>query len=55
MCGGFGGPNDASDGFSGTMGMSAPARRRKSFSDTRRDSTPWPEIGNAEPSSDMDA
>ena len=54
--GGLEGPNGASDAFSGTTEVSAvAARRRESFSDARRESTPCPETGNGALSSDMDA
>ncbi len=54
--GGSNGPGGASDAFSGTTNVSAAAMRRKeSFSDARRESTPCPEMGNGAPSSDMDA
>ena len=42
--------------FSGTTSVSAAAaRRRESFSEVRRESTPCPETGKGAPSSDMDA
>lgn len=57
ICGGSKGPNGVSDAaFSGTTSVSAAAaRRRKSFSDARRESKPCPETGNGALSSDMDA
>jgi hypothetical protein len=53
--GGSDGPSGASDAFSGTTSVSAAAmRRRESFSDARRESTPCPETGNGALSSDTD-
>ena len=54
--GGLEGPNGESEAFSGTTEVSVvAARRRESFSDARRESTPCPEMGNGALSSDMDA
>jgi len=54
--GGSDGPSGASDTFSGTTSVSAPAmRRKKSFSEARRESTPCPEMGNGALPSDVDA
>jgi len=56
ICGISGGPNGASDLLSGTTSLSdAAARRRESFSDARRDRTPWPDIGKDVLSSDIEA
>lgn len=53
--GGSDGPRGASDAFSGTTRVSAAdIRRRESFSDARRESTPCPETGNGALSSDTD-
>ena len=55
ICGASEGPNGASDLLSGTASVSdAAARRKKSFSDARRDRTPFPDIGNDVLSSDID-
>jgi hypothetical protein len=56
ILGGSDGPTGASDALSGTTSVStAAARRKDSFSDARRLSTPCPEMGNGALSSDMDA